>query len=151
MRWHKGRGKLGLFDPLLGIWQTEAKSEMGPIKCKREFKKILSGNFIQLIANWEFADKSYDEMAMIGNNAEKEICFWSFTSDGKQSKGKLTDVSDIHAEAIGFEAHMPAGVARMAYWPDEDKGFYWIVESKTKKGWNRFVEHHYLPIKSGKS
>ncbi len=67
MRWHKGRGKLGLFDPLLGIWQTEAKSEMGPIKCKREFKKMLSGNFIQLTANWEFADKSYDEMAMIGS------------------------------------------------------------------------------------
>lgn len=150
MRWHKGRGKLGLFDPLLGIWQTEAKSEMGPIKCKREFKKILSGNFIQLTANWEFADKSYDELAMIGVSAEKKICFWSLTSDGKQSKGILTDVSDVHSEALGFEAQMPAGIARMAYWPDEDRGFYWIVESKTKKGWTRFVEHHYLPINLAK-
>lgn len=151
MRWYRGRGKLGLFDPLLGIWQTEAKSEMGQLKCKREFKKTLSGNFIQLTANWKFADKSYDELAMIGVNAEKEVCFWSFTSDGKQSKGLLTDVSDVHAEAIGFEAQMPAGIARMVYWPDEEKGFYWIVESKTKKSWNRFVEHHYLPINSAKS
>ena len=43
MRWHKGRGKLGLFDPLLGIWETEAKSERGQFKCKREFKKALLG------------------------------------------------------------------------------------------------------------
>jgi hypothetical protein len=148
MIWHKGRGKLGLFDPLLGIWQTEAISERGHIRCKREFKKTLSGNYIQLTARWEFADKFYDELAMIGVNAEKEVCFWSFTSDGKQSKGILTDVSDVHAEAIGFEAQMPAGLARMVYWPDEDKGFYWIVESKTKKGWNRFVEHHYFPVNS---
>ncbi len=39
----------------------------------------------------------------------------------------------------------------MVYFPDEDKGFYWIVELKTKKGWNRFVEHHYFPIDKSKS
>lgn len=151
MRWHKGRGKLGLFDPLLGIWQAEAESERGQFKCKREFKKALSGNYIQLTAHWEFADKSYNELAMIGVNPGKEVCFWSFTSDGKQSNGKLVEVTDIHPEAIGFEAQMPAGTARMVYWPDEDEGFYWIVESKTKKGWNRFVEHHYLPVNKAKS
>ena len=151
MRWHKGRSKLGLFDPLLGIWQTEAKSGRGQFKCKREFKKALLGNYIQLTAHWEFADKSYDELAMIGVNPEKEVCFWSFTSDGKQSDGKLINVTDVHPEAIGFEAQMSAGTARMVYWPDDDKGFYWIVESKTKKGWNRFVEHHYLPINKAKS
>jgi hypothetical protein len=150
MKWHKGRGKLGIFDSLLGIWQTEAKSERGKFKCNREFKKALLGNYIQLTVHWDFSGKSYDELAMIGLNPEKEICFWSFTSDGKQSEGKLTDVTDVHPEAIGFEAQMPAGIARMAYWPDEDKGFYWIVESKTKKGWNRFTEHHYLPIISTK-
>jgi hypothetical protein len=106
---------------------------------------VLSGKYIQLTASWEFTDNSYDELAMIGVDHEKEICFWSFTSDGKQSDGKLADVTDLHPEAIGFEAQMPAGMARMAYWPDEEKGFYWVVESKTKKGWNRFVEHHYLP------
>ena len=88
---------------------------------------------------------------MIGVNPEKEVCFWSFTSDGKQSNGKLVDVTDVHPQAIGFEAQMPAGTARMVYWPDEEQGFYWIVESKTKKGWNRFVEHHYSPINKAKS
>lgn len=151
MKWNKGRGKLGLFEHLLGAWQAEAKSEMGQVLCKREFKKVLFGKYIQLIANWEYGDRSYDELAMIGVNAEKEVCFWSFTSDGKQSDGKLTDVTDIHLEAIGFEAQMPAGTARMVYWPDEEDGFYWAVESKTKKGWNRFVEHHYLPIQMARS
>jgi hypothetical protein len=146
MNWKKGRGKLGVFNPLIGIWQAEADSEMGPVKCKREFKKVLSGKYIQLTANWEYANGSYDEMAMIGVNAAKEICFWSFTSDGKQSTGKLAGVSDIHPEAIGFEAQMPAGIARMVYWPDDEAGFHWVVESKTKKGWNRFTEHHYLPL-----
>jgi len=45
----------------------------------------------------------------------------------------LTDVSDIHPQAVGFEAHMPSGLARMAYWLDEDEGFHWAVQSKTKK------------------
>lgn len=145
MKWHKGRGKLGLFEPLIGIWYAESNSDRGHFKCQREFKKVLLGSYIQLKAHWEFADKSYNEIAMIGVNSEREVCFWSFTSDGKQSSGKLVDVSDIHPEAIGFEAQMPAGTARMVYWPDEGEGFYWIVESKTKNGWNRFVDHHYLP------
>ena len=148
MNWKKGRGKLGIFNPLIGEWHTEADSEMGPVKCRRVFTKVLSGKYIQLEANWEYSKGSYDELAMIGINREKEVCFWSFTSDGKQSEGKLADVSDIHPDAIGFEAEMPAGIGRMAYWPDEGQGFHWIVESKTKKGWNRFVEHHYLPANS---
>jgi hypothetical protein len=147
MRWNKGRGKLGFFDPLLGIWQAEAMSELGPVKCKREFKKVLSGKYMQLAANWVYADRTYDELAIIGVNPEKEVCFWSFTSDGRQSNGKLADVTDVQPEAIGFEAQMPAGIARMVYWPDEETGLYWAVESKTKRGWNRFVEHHYLPVK----
>lgn len=71
------------------------------------------------------------------------MLFWSFTNDGKRSQGRLADVSDIHAEAIGFEAQMPAGLARQAYWPDGDGGVHWMVESKNKKGWHRFTEHHY--------
>ena len=147
MNWKKGRGKLGIFKPLMGEWQAEAESdEMGPVKCRRKFSKELSGKYIRLDTNWEYSGGKYDEIAMIGVNREKEICFWSFTSDGKQSQGKLANVSDIHPKAIGFEAHMPSGLGRMAYWPDEDEGFHWVVESKTKKGWNRFVEHHYLPV-----
>jgi hypothetical protein len=83
MRWTKGRGKLGLFNPLLGSWQAETKSEMGTVKCKRVFKKVLSGKYIQLLAHWEIADRYYDELAIIGINSDKEVCFWSFTSDGK--------------------------------------------------------------------
>jgi len=146
MKWKKGRGKLGLFDPLLGVWQAETDSEMGLVKCRREFKKILSGKYIQLDANWELTNGTYDEVAMIGVDAEKEVCFWSFTSDGKQSQGKLADVTDVHPAAIGFEAQMPAGLARMVYWPDDEAGFHWVVESKTKKGWNRFTAHHYFPV-----
>jgi hypothetical protein len=146
VNWKKGRGKLGIFNPLLGSWQATADSEMGPVKCQRKFSKELSGKYIRLDANWEYSSGKYDEIAMIGVNREKEICFWSFTSDGKQSEGKLADVSDIHPQAIGFEAQMPAGIGRMAYWPDEREGFHWVVEAKTKKGWNRFVQHHYLPV-----
>lgn len=145
MNWKKGRGKLGPFEPLIGAWEAEADSEMGPVRCRREFRKVLSKKYIQLTAHWEYADGSYDEIAMIGVDANKEIRFWSFTSDGKRSEGRLADVTDIHPQAIGFEAQMPAGTARMVYWPDEEEGFHWVVESKTKKGWNRFSEHHYLP------
>ncbi len=82
-------------------------------------------------------------MALIGAGDEGKVCFWSFTSDGKRSQGTIADVTDLHAEAVGFEAQMPAGFARMAYWPDEEGGFFWVVESKTKKGWKRFVKHQY--------
>jgi hypothetical protein len=64
MKWKKGRGKLGLFNPLIGTWQAEASSEIGPVKCKRKFKKELSGKYIQLIANWEYKNGTYDELAM---------------------------------------------------------------------------------------
>ena len=74
------------------------------------------------------------------------LSFWSFTSDGKRSTGALADVREVHPLAIGFEAQMPAGLARMVYWPAEGGGFRWAVESRTKKGWNRFTEHHYLPL-----
>jgi hypothetical protein len=46
MQWSKGRGKLGVFDPLIGTWAAEADSEMGTVKCRREFKKVLSGKYI---------------------------------------------------------------------------------------------------------
>ena len=86
------------------------------------------------------------DVAIIGAGDDGVVSFWSFTSDGKRSQGQVADVSEIHPEAIGFEAQMPAGLARMAYWPDEDgKGFYWAVEAKVKRGWKRFTSHHYRP------
>ena len=145
--WKKGRGKLGPFDPLLGTWRAEAESPMGPVVCRRTLQSILGGKYLQLSARWEFGTAAsasgYEETAIIGVGDGGQVAFWSFTSDGKRSRGTLADVTDLHPEAVGFEAEMPAGLARMAYWPAEGGGFHWVVESRTKKGWNRFVTHTY--------
>jgi hypothetical protein len=123
------------------------------------FEPVLNESFIRLEARWEFAraapkvkgpeatgkySRPYLETALYGVGEDGKLSFWSFTSDGKTSHGALTDVADVHKEAIGFEAQMPAGLARMVYWPDDSDGFFWVVESKTAKGWRRFTEHHYL-------
>jgi len=141
--WKRGRGKLGVLAPLIGTWKAAATTPMGTVNCTRTFTPILGGTRIQLTARWEFEKGCYEEIAIIGANSDGKVAFWSFTSDGKNSTGTITDASDIHPEAIGFEAQMPAGLARMAYWPDEGDGYYWAVESKNKKGWKRFTEHHY--------
>lgn len=148
MKWKKGRGKLGVFEPLLGKWRAESESDLGQVICTRSFSRVLDGAYIQLTADWEYTNGTYKEIALIGVSPDGDIGFWSFTSDKKQSNGILADVTDIHPEALGFEAEMPAGIARMAYWPDYEEGFHWAVESKTKKGWKRFTEHHYKAIRN---
>lgn len=140
--WKKGRGKLGILQPLLGSWQATTDSPMGKLKCTRSFKLILGSNYIEHNAKWEFSKGIYEEISVFGINDGK-LSFWSFTSDGKRSEGYIADGSDVHPEAICFEANMPAGLARMLYWPGEDGGFNWAVESKVKKGWNRFTQHKY--------
>jgi hypothetical protein len=142
--WKKGRGKLGPLSPILGSWVAEAESPMGLIRCTRVLEPILGGSYIQLIATWHLPKSTYTEQAILGMREDK-LGFWSFTSDGKNSQGNLADGTDVHPEAICFEAQMPAGLARMIYWPHPDGGFNWAVESKTKKGWNRFTLHHYKP------
>ena len=87
----------------------------------------------------------YEEFALYGVTGGT-VTFWSFTSDGKHSEGTIADGSDIHEKAITFEAELPAGRARMTYWPDEVEGFHWTVEAKTKKGWSRFTDHHYTAV-----
>lgn len=162
--WKKGRGKLGFMQPLIGRWKADAETAIGPVHCTRSFEPILQGAYIRLDARWEFRaslpmvqepsaaaplkeGRIYEELALIGVGDEGKVWFWSFTSDGKRSQGVVTDVTDFHKDAVGFEAQMPAGIARMAYWPDnEGEGFFWAAEAKTKKGWSRMVEHHYLPI-----
>lgn len=147
MNWKKGRGKLGLFEPLIGSWTaTENSPERGNITCTRTFQKTLQNKYVELKATWNLTDKVYEDHTLFGVDTDKVVSFWSFTSDGKNSLGKLTDVTDIHPEAFGFEAQMPAGIARQVFWPAENEGFYWVVESKTQKGWNRFLKHHYLPV-----
>jgi len=142
--WKKGRGKLGFMDPLLGAWAAEADTPMGRVGCTRVFERF-GASYVQLTASWKFGDRTYREFAFIGIGDDGKAAFWSFTNDGKRSHGVVADVTDLHPEAIGFEAQMPAGLARMAYWPDGAGGFHWVVESRTKKGWNRFTEHHYRP------
>ena len=53
MNWRKGRGKLGLFEPLLGQWRAETESEIGPVICIRKFARVLDSAYIQLTADWE--------------------------------------------------------------------------------------------------
>ena len=145
--WKKRRGKLGAFMVLHGSWVAEAESQMGPVRCHRKLEPILGSSYLRVDVRWEFgpgeSPRVYEELAVIGVGDDGVICFWSFTSDGKRSTGRMADVTDIHPKAIGFEADMPAGLARMAYWPAPGSGFFWAAESRTKKGWNRFVEHHY--------
>ncbi len=143
--WKKGRGKLGLLAPLMGSWNAETESPMGRLACTRIFEPVLGGSYIQLTAKWKFTNSIYEEKALFGLK-DGTVSFWSFTSDGKNSCGVLADGTDVHPEAICFEAQMPAGIARMIYWPNEEGGCNWAVESKTKKGWNRFTIHHYKPV-----
>ncbi len=144
--WKKGRGKLGAMDPLIGSWEAKFESPMGKGRCIRSFIPILRGAYIQLTARWEFKDSFYEEQALYGVDENRKLAFWSFTSDGKHSQGVIADASDIHPQALGFEAQMPTGLARMVYWPNEMGDVSWVVESKTKKGWNRFTEHNYTPV-----
>ena len=82
---------------------------MGKLKCSRHFNSILGGKYIELRVKWEFATSSYEELAVFGI-VDDVLSFWSFTSDGKRSEGRLADGTDIHPEAICFEAQMPAGL-----------------------------------------
>jgi hypothetical protein len=144
-KWKKGRGKLGFLEPLLGSFHAQADSPTGPVDCTRTFTRVLGGKYIQLTALWKTQQGDYEEIAYFGVRPDSSVGFWSFTSDGKQSAGQAADVMEIHPQAVGFEAQMPAGLARMAYWPDDEIGFHFAVEAKTKQGWKRFTHHHYLP------
>src|SRR5512141_1583493 len=122
--WKKGPGKLGILTPLLGSWQANAQSPMGAVRCTRIFTPILRGKYVQLSATWEFGKQVYEEIAVYGVSNGK-LLFWSFTSDGKRSEGTIADGTDVDPRAIAFEADMPAGRARMIYWPNDTGGFNW--------------------------
>ncbi len=141
--WKAGRGKLGPLDPLLGAWIAEAETPMGPVRCERTFSPILNGAAVLLEANWHFGDKVYREHAIFSPADGGTLGFWSFTSDGKRSEGRRVEAADVHPGALAFEAEMPAGRARQVYWPADDGGVCWAVESATKKGWKRFTLHTY--------
>lgn len=139
--WKKGRGKLGVFAPLLGSWRHASGTGDQAMSCERTFSLILMGKFVRLEAHWLLADdKTYDEVGMFGALPDGGLGFWSFTSDGKRSEGWLSSAPDVHESALCFEADMEAGRARQVYWPGDNGTMNWAVESATRKGWNRFTE-----------
>ncbi|MGE5603079.1 MAG: hypothetical protein ACM30E_08510 [Nitrososphaerales archaeon] len=107
--WRKGRGKLGILDPLLGDWEADADSPLGAIHCMRAFRRVLGGKYVQLAARWELPGQVYEELALFGVDDAGNVAFWSVTSDGKRSHGVLAAAPDVHPQTICFEAQMPAG------------------------------------------
>lgn len=151
MNWKKGTGPLGILQPLIGEWQVfdaQGTTAASGMTCVRTFEVIGSG-WVELNARWEKGSQTnYHEVAMFGQVETGLLEFFSFTSDGKRSVGRLCDGIDVHAEAIAFEADMPAGLARMIYWPlaNDAPGFHFAAESRTDTGWNRFLSQHYEPL-----
>lgn len=151
--WKKGRGKLGVLEPLVGEWEAAGKSAQGAVRCRRKFEWVLGGKFLQLRARWELGASgkkfAYEEVAMMGVDGKGAVRCWSFVADGDRSEGVLADVTDLHGEAVGFEAKMPAGRARMTYWPGEEGAVRFVVEAKAKTGWRRFLEQTYRRVEGG--
>lgn len=146
--WKKTRGKLGPMAPLLGSWIASADSPMGHVTCLRTYNKFGEG-YVRLEAEWKFASRepgqSYREICLFGPDSDDVLTYWSYTSDGKKSSGKLAEALDVHRQSVCFEARMEAGFARQVFWPADSGGMHWIVESRTKKGWRRIADHHYRP------
>jgi hypothetical protein len=146
--WTRGRGLLGPLKPLIGDWVTEpdALDTGTAIPCRRTFKP-LGPAWVQLDAQWDLGPRGlYRELAIFGASKTGGLGFDSFTSDGKRSEGCLTAAPDVHGQAVSFEARMPAGLARMVYWPRDDlSGFHFAVESRRKSGWNRFLRQTFGP------
>ena len=143
VQWKAGRGKMGFMKPLLGSWiAVDPDTPMGKVVCVRTYETVLDGKYIQLNAQWDIGEgkKTYQEMAYYGLSKDKVPTFWSFTSDGGQSIGSYANVEDMHAEAKGFEAQMPSGLARFGFWPTQS-GMVWAAEAKTQKGWKSMIHH----------
>ena len=147
--WKKGRGKLGPFTSLLGHWRHEEDSPRGPMVCEKVFSSVLDGKYIELRATWRFSGPkafTYDDFTLFGPDADAGVKFWSFTSDGKRSEGWLSTAEDLHPNALAFEADMPAGRARQAYFPHAEGGLGWVVGAKVKAGWSVIADHQYARI-----
>ncbi|MDH7974415.1 hypothetical protein QH494_19670 [Sphingomonas sp. AR_OL41] len=150
MGWNRGRGLLGPLKPLIGDWATLRGAGDGPaaaMRCTRRFTPF-GKDWIELDARWQVGpDREYREIALFGKGDDDALGCFSFTNDGKRSVGRLSVGSDVDPAAIAFEAQMPAGLARMIYWPraDDAPGFRFAVESRTKKGWNRFLLQEFGP------
>ena len=149
MKWTKERGLLGPMKPLLGTWLSEPAWQQTdrPMRCTRTFTAFGDG-WIELAAHWDMGPgHDYRERAFFGARPDGSLGFYSFTNDANRSEGQLTDGSDVHPDAVTFEAQMQAGLARMIYWPLADEaGFNFAVDSRIQTGWNRFLRHTYRPV-----
>jgi hypothetical protein len=106
--WKKGRGKLGILEPLIGTWTAETDSPMGRVRCTRKFASLHGDKWVRLDAVWELGGgKRYVEHAVYGVDTNGSLKFWSFTSDGKRSEGALVEASDIHPEALASRPRCP--------------------------------------------
>jgi hypothetical protein len=144
--WQRGRGRLGVLAPLLGAWVAEGESEAGPYRCERRFERALHGSYVELRAEWRLPGGMYDEVTLHGYDRDGELRFWSFTSDGRQTTGWRVTADDLPHPGIAFAADLPAGRARFAYLAPPEGGLLYVAESQTARGWNRFVEHRYVPL-----
>jgi hypothetical protein len=68
--------------------------------------------------SWQKGDGKLGVLDPLIGSWRAEGCVRTFSrilggSYGQRSEGTLVDAGDLHAEAIGFEAEMPAGLARM--------------------------------------
>ena len=62
--WRRGRGKLGVFEPLLGTWVAVSKSDQGKVRCTRSFKRVLSNRYMQMETQWKIGRAAYEELAI---------------------------------------------------------------------------------------
>jgi hypothetical protein len=143
--WSPQPGLLGGLSPLVGTWVAEGETATGDYRCERRFDEVLHRRYVQLVVTWILPGRSHEELALFGIDAEGVLRMWSFTSDGKQSTGVAARADDLPQPNVAFEADMPSGRARFAYWP-EDEGVRFVVEARTDSGWTRFLEHRYVRI-----
>jgi hypothetical protein len=127
--------------PFLGRWTANGSGPMGPYTCERQLTPILEGKFVQMLVRWTVGTKRHEELCMFGVKDER-LQFWSFTSDGKSSTGISVIADELPDGTLVFEAAMPAGQARVSYQPDGEQ-FRFVVESRGKKGWRRFLEQNF--------
>ena len=141
--------RLRLLDPLLGEWVARGESPLGPYTCRRRFSRVLRRTHVQLDTYWEYAADTFDERTIFAPHEDFGLQFWSFSSNGEQSNGHLTAAGGLSEQAVVFEALTPSGRMRMSYWPTGTNDVVvFVVDTKSRSGWSRLLEHHYRPIGS---
>ena len=140
-----GTSPLSVLDPVIGAWVAEGDTATGTYRCERRFDRVLHSSHVQCVVTWILPGRDHEELAVFGADPAGTLRMWSFTSDGRQSTGRLADAADLPGANVAFEAEMPSGLARFAFWP-EPGGLRFVVEAQAGGGWTRFLEHAYVPL-----